>query len=289
MAERVTWSSPDGLTIDLTDEAAGYSILANGTRGLTSVSYDMIADRQAGLDGATVQAVYAAPNEPTLGIMIRADGDADLRAKVRGLVRAMRPKAGQGTLTVTDEQGATRRLGCYCMSGTEGDESPDTTLAGAWWKAALKFYAPDPWWYGPQIAATWSLVDLPAFFPIFPMRLSASTIRGERTITNPGDEDAYPRWTITGPGTGLELVNRTTGRSIALDITLTAGDAVHIDTRPGYQSVRAADGTNLFGTVASDPALWALEPGPNTVAVLMDDVGPTSSVSGYFAPRYSGI
>jgi len=289
MAERFVWTPPAGAAIDLSDDAAGYRVLAAGTRGLNNVTYEMATERHAGTDGTTVQAVTANPNEPTLGLMVQADSETELRGKVRGLVRAMRPKAGAGRLTVTSDDGDSRTLTCYAVGGLEGDESPDTTLAGAWWKAALKLYAADPYWYGAETSVTWSLVDLPAFFPLPPMQLAASTITGQKTITNLGDEDAFPVWTITGPGVAPELVNTTTGRSIALDLTLAEGDAVHIDTRPGYQSVRDGDGTNLFGALTTDPALWVLEPGANSVAVLMDDVGAASSVTAYYSPRFAGI
>ncbi|MCW2901617.1 MAG: hypothetical protein JWO67_3882, partial [Streptosporangiaceae bacterium] len=92
MAEQITWTSADGATvIDLTDEAAGYTVAANGTAGLRSVSYELVTTRYAGIDGETVNAVHVAPNQPMIGILVAADGEADLRGKIRGLVHAMRP------------------------------------------------------------------------------------------------------------------------------------------------------------------------------------------------------
>jgi len=51
------------------------------------------------------------------------------------------------------------------------------------------------------------------------------------TVTNAGNANAYPVFTITGPGTTFTISNLTTGHSLTLDKTLIAGDTVEIDTR----------------------------------------------------------
>jgi hypothetical protein len=290
MADRVVWESPEGRAIDLTDEVAGYRVVANGTRGLRSVGYEVMASRFAGMDGARVDAISVPPGEPTVALRIRANGVEDLRNKVRGLVRAMRPRSGLGSLVWTIEDGRSRRLQCYCVGGMEGDESTDSTLYGHWWRTVLKFYAPDPWWTGDEQRIDVGLGAGSTFFPIPPINLSASTVQG-RFVIDLSDSDAptFPVWTVTGPGSALVLRNETSGRDITVSVSLAAGETVVIDTRPDRQSVRRGDGTNLMGAVTSDPALWPLLDGVNVVSVALAGATGDSRIFGTFQPRFAGI
>lgn len=290
MPDRVVWVGANGQRIDLTDHKAGYTVTADGTRGLSSVTYSMTTEEYAGVDGTTVQAIKAEPNEPTLGLHLRAHDERDLRTKVRGLVHAMRPQAGQGQLMVTTAWGEQRTLDCYCIGGLEGDEAPDVTSPGRWFKAALKFYAADPWWYGPERKIDVGLNNPPPFFPIFPLVLAPSQVQGEFVVDlSDCDAPAYPLWKILGPGSGLVLANTTTGRSIEVDVALALGDVLSINTRPGFQSVRLADGTNVLDALTSDPALWPLIVGVNEISVQLSDATEDSRITGSYVPRYAGV
>lgn len=291
MAEQITWTSADGSTvIDLTDDSSGYTVAANGTAGLRSVAYELTTTRYAGIDGETVNAIHATPNEPTIGLLVEADGDADLRAKIRGLVRAMRPKAGPGTLTVANETGDRRSLTCYCVDGLPGVESSDGILAGSWWKAALKFYAPDPWWLGDEQSVSIGLGAPTPFFPFFPLVLSSSTVQGQFTVDlSDSDTPAFPVWTITGPGSSLVLTNNTTGRSLTVAASLASGETMVVDTRPDYQSVRRGDGTNLLGSVDGYPDLWPLVEDVNDITAALNGATSNSRIGGSWQPRYAGI
>lgn len=290
MAEQILWTSPEGVRLDLTDETAGYSVLANGTRGLRSVTYEITSSRFAGIDGDSVDGIRATANRPTLGLMVQASSDDDFRRKAHRLVHAMRPKAGLGTLTVIADTGEARHLPCYCIEGLEGDEAVDVTLPGAWWRMVLKFYAPDPWWLGETQVIDVGLGSSGVFFPIPPVNLGASTVQGQFVIDlSDSDAPTFPVWTITGPGSSVVLTNETSGREITVSASLAAGDTIVLDTRPDRQSVRRGDGTNLMGAVTSDPALWSLLDGVNVVTVALSGSTSDSRIHGTFQPRYAGI
>lgn len=288
MADQVTWTGPDGAVIDLTDAEAGYMVLAEGTTGLRSVTYEVTAAKYAGVDGEQVQAIRAAANTPTLGLLVAADCEADFRARARALRHAMRPKAGTGALCVRNDSGEARYLDCYVTAGLEGDES--AAVSGSWWKLALKLYAPSPWWRGEWQTVSYGLGSPLTFFPIFPLKLSPSSVQGVFTIDlTDSDAPTYPTWTVTGPGNGLTLTNNTTGKVITVTATLAAGETMVITTAPGQQSVRKGDGTNLMGSLATDPALWPLIEDANTVTASLTGATTASSIVGTFAPRYAGI
>lgn len=294
MADRYVWTAPDGTVIDLTDEAAGYSVQAEGTRGTYSVEWEFATSQYAGIDGVDVDAIRAKENTPTLGLLMRADDEETYTARRRALVHAMRPRvAGRltsGVLTVSRPDGTTRSLGCYCIDGLAGDQSADTELPGRWWKTALKLMGPDPWWYGDTATVSAGLGPPTPFFPFFPLVLSPSSVQGEFTIDLTGtDAPTPPVWTVTGPGTSLVLTNETTGQVIDVAATIGSGEIMVIDTRPGHQSVRRGDGTNLMTAVASDPALWTLIEGVNLVTADLSGATSESKITAAYRPLYAGI
>ena len=290
MADRFTWTGADGTVINLSDTDAGYLVAPDGTTGLRSPAYSVIATEYAGIDGQTLQSIKAADRNPTLGVEINADTEAEFRAKARGLVRAMRPKAGAGTLTVANETGERRSLTCYCIGGLEGDASLSSELPGRWWRAVVKLYAPDPWWLGDEKTVSIGLGAPTPFFPFFPLVLSSSTVQGQYTVDlSDSDTPAFPVWTITGPGSSLVLTNNTTGRSLTVGASLASGEQMVIDTRPAYQSVRRGDGTNLLGSVDGYPDLWPLVEDVNDITAALNGASSNSRIYGSWQPRYSGI
>lgn len=290
MADQVTWTAADGTVIDLTDTDSGYDVLGDGTRGLRSVEYELATQKYAGVDGESVQAIRAIGAQPTLGLLIHADTEADFRARARALRHYMRPKAGLGVLGVRRANGELRELTCYCVGGFEGDESLDTLHKGHWWKLALKFYAPIPWWEGSPVTRSFGLAAPTIFFPEPPLKLSPSSVQGHMTVDlTDSDAPVYPSWTITGPGSSLVLTNDTTGRSIQVNTTLAATDTLLINTAPGQQSVRLATGTNLMAALGTDPALWPLIEGVNAVTAQLSGATSASRITATYRPRYAGI
>jgi len=255
------------------------------------VTYRVAAHSIAGVDGELVDAVSVEPNRPTLGLLVQADTEAQLRRRVRALTHAMRPKAGPGTLTVVTEEGEARSLTCYLEGGLEGDEADGSHLPGRWWKTALKFYAPSPWWEGEARTISFGLQAPVNFFPAPPFTLSPSAVQGSFTVDlTDCDAPAYPIWQINGPGSALYLTNETTGQSISLVAYLaTSASTLVIDTRPGFQSVRLGT-QNLLGSLSTDPALWPLVDGVvNRITATLTGATSGSRITASYRPRYAGV
>lgn len=290
MPDQIIWTGPDGVSIDLTDTSAGFSVLAAGTSGLRSNAYEMTTASFASYDGTSVYSVKAPAREMTLGVLVEAAGGRSLAQQIRTLIRAMRPKAGMGALTASWANGNHRSIGCYCIAGLEGSEDADATLAGYWWKALLRFYAPDPWWQGAERTVRFGLGAPTAFFPIPPVTLSPSVVQGQFSVDlSDADTDSFPLWTITGPGSSLTLANRTSGRSLTVNVSLGAGESLTIDTRPGRESVRLGTGQNAMPAVAGFPDLWPLVEGVNDLSVTLSNATAATEIVGSYRPRYSGV
>jgi hypothetical protein len=110
------------------------------------------------------------------------------------------------------------------------------------------------------------------------------------SIVNPGDVEAWPVWTLTGPLTRLHAWNETLGSRFALSFPLSEQQTITITTRPS--TVRGPGDANLSKHIDwFNPAgteLWPLADGTNTVGLEVDGAGPTTSVRLEFTPRYDG-
>lgn len=295
MPSRLTWTSASGATvIDLTDIASGYVLLGEGTRGLRSPRYSVKTTEYPGMDGVEVQEVKAQAGTPTLGLLVDAPDEQAFAVRARALVRAMRAKGGPGTLTAHLPDGSTRSLTCYVTDGLEGDE-----VDVEQWALALKLFASDPWWYGPEEELPALLGPQPKFFPLFPIAFARSEIDLRADVDNVGDEDSYAVWQVIGPGHGLALTRHAAPGehdcasagcpAIALSTVLAPGEGLVIDTRDGQQSVVHSGGRDLFDDLLTDPAMWPLVPGVNDVGIKLSGVTPQSRVYGRHRPRYAGI
>jgi hypothetical protein len=112
----------------------------------------------------------------------------------------------------------------------------------------------------------------------------SATIPGRTTVTNGGSARAYPTLTVAITGGAMRvrgLVNNTTGKTIYMNYVMYSGETLTITLTPGNRSVRSS----LYGDVSgfmlpsSDYAVWSLMPGANDVALLLQTVSGSPTVS----------
>lgn len=295
-----TWTDAAGAVTNLggvTAWGAGNYVVPDGSDGLLAPSYEFTEQQYAGLDGDTPQQIVAAARQAVLGMRFVASDPVELRNRLRALAHTLRPKAGMGVLSAVGDDGTTRTLPCFYRGGL--DKGVQT---GTLYRCALQFYAPSPWWRGNPLTVSWGLAGATAFFPIFPLVLSQSTISGQVTVDlSDTDAQTFPVWTVTGPGSQLTLSNTYQGvqpdgtvatvtQSLVLAPSGGIGDGVNvtIDTRQGRQRVVRGDGLNLFGSLSSDPNLFGLVDGVNTVTAVLTNAGANSRISLAADRLYSG-
>jgi hypothetical protein len=288
----LAYLDPDGNSWTWSDP--GESVFATAVAGIGSPPIALTSLPLPG-GGILAQAMTPQVRTITVGLYVyNDDGDqSEFLTTCDQLTRALwTVRAGQpapGTLIVGRPDGTSRQVQVLCTDPPTL-ASDDASKSGLLWASyVVTFQAPDPFWmdstaHNLQFGASSGSAGVPAMPPV---ALNPSTVLGSTTVTNSGDADAYPVWTITGPGTPT-LTNSTTGLAFGLGVALGAGEVVTVDTRPQQQS--AVDGTSANRwadlTRANPRALWALVPGDNQLNLQMTGSGVGTMISASYVQRW---
>jgi hypothetical protein len=193
------------------------------------------------------------------------------------------------TLIVSRPDGSARQIQLYCISGPEQADDDNTKSGLMWSTYTLTFQATDPLWSDlePTVIEFAALPSGAGVPPMPPVILSPATVLGSTTVTNTGDDDAYPIWQIFGPGSPT-LTNNTTGRSFGLSSAIASGRCVTIDTRPLLQSAVDDLGADQWSNlVQADPRdLWQLVPGENDLDMDLAGSGTGSKIVMSYTRRW---
>lgn len=288
MSETFTWIDADGGSLVIGGPSTTTYQVDLGASGRFMPKPRVQTDTIPGQPGGVLREVNHDIRDFVLPLSIAASSEANLRTLLRDLMYRMNPKRGQGKIRVTSPLGDQREITCLYAAGLEGDEKEGSS--GPEFQAfPLAFTSHDPYWYDVSpTAKSFVLTSLPSFFPILPLHLTASQLVVEDTVTNSGDEETWPVWTITGPGSAITLRNFTSGLLLSIpSITLTAGQVLTIDTRPLVKSVTLNDGTSLFSEIDHTVStLWALQVGVNAVRLEMTGITAASALAVSYYQRY---
>lgn len=258
-SETLVFTAPDGNTLDIRSDTTW----VRGVDGRFSPPVQIIADAVPNMAGSRFRSARDLDRILNIPWAVTESDRAALRAFLVQSASTMDPTQGLGTLTLTNEAGASYDLECVLQDGFgagDADGSPNLQ------RLVLQFRAPDPYWYDASpVATTYELGgEEGSIFPFPPLILSSSTVFSNPTITNNGTIEAWPIWTITGPGSDLILRNNTTDKTLTLPHVLTAGEYLEIDTRRDHKTV-TVDGVSVFDELTG--ALWSLAKGENSVSI----------------------
>lgn len=274
--EIIEWVDARGIAWSLTE--VGAAVHLDGKRGRFMPPIEYREDAMPDAPGSVLRNIRHAAREVVIPVGFQAGDRGLLRKQVRTWMRRLDPVRGDGKLRITAPNGDRRELICRCVDGPQGDESSDQRSDWSQ-KMVLVFRAQDPYWYDTvdivRVVATGGSVG---FFPLLPVHLSAGAVGAVSIIENDGDVEAYPVWTVQGPGTGVTIENQTTGDILDMPaLSLTSGQVLTIDTRPRIKAVMREDGTNLRAQLTNASSLWPLVEGDNEVVVSVG--GSTSATS----------
>lgn len=279
MGSDLTWVDGTGVEHPM---ATADLVVERGVSGRYGPPVSIASSPVAGLHGARVRNVRYEPRE----VAVPMNAGADWRESVRDWSSRFDPTLGDGRLRC-----GTRELVCRYTGGLEN--AAETAPTFRRWVAL--FTAFDPLWRDVEPSVQVVAVDEIPFLssppeaPWFPWVLVGSDAMGGFTVTNDGDDVAWPVWTVQGPGHTPTLTNATSGERIEVDVTLAAGEQMVIDTRPGAKTVQGPDG-NLWAELTDDSELWPLLRGSQEVeASLADAVSGQSRVRLEFRRRWLSV
>lgn len=292
-------------TISLTDynepASGGRIIVMKGIQGFDAPTVDVFYDELTGLDGGLFRDTRATTREIFIPIVLWAKDRPSFLTLKRDLLARLSPIRGPGRIRVTEGDNTSRYIDCFYTSGAEGAYTEDE--GGFFWqKYGLIFRAMDPFWYDDvpvQINWTSEAADLKSFFgdgtePFLGLRLNPSrSINGSTSITSVGDYEAWPTWTITGPvdGVSMEVSGASVG-SFALNTSLASGEVLYVDTRPSRRRILKLDnppiiaGQNYWRALNPGDSFWSLRSGESQITINAGSVGPGTSISMNYRPRY---
>lgn len=284
----LSWIDASGTEWPFNDET--YYLATEGAVGLTGMPPYALTESQTPLtDGAVLRYTLAGVRVVDVPLLVHAGSYGELFDACAALEVALNPKAGAGTLRVTSPSGTIRDLRCTYSGGFEHDLAQGFSDHLA---AVLTFRAHDPYLYdtlATQVGPFYASVA-PTFFPITPIRLGSSSVLSGFSVDNNGHAEAYPVWTIHGPGSAITLTNNTTGKSLALTgnggLTLTSSDTLTIDTQA--RTVLLNGSTSEYSRLSFASSLWTLARGFNSVSVSMGSTDSNSFVSIQYKRRWLG-
>lgn len=146
-------------------------------------------------------------------------------------------------LVVTDRDGAVRTLTMRVDDdgGLSYKMSPDLIHVDS---IGLGFTATDPWWYGPDVGASYA-IGSPGGADFFndtgapDFNIISAGGSQSTTVTNPGEEPMWVRWTIGGPSYRFRV--GVGGHFISGAFDVPDGSWLTIDTDPRVQTAYLGD------------------------------------------------
>ncbi|MET7984565.1 phage tail domain-containing protein [Streptomyces sp. NPDC005281] len=279
----------------LTNGAWPAIVLQPGASGLDMPPYELHTDDSPNLDGTMYRGARAAARQILLPLFVYGVDRKTFLSFKRKLANALNPKNGYAVLTFVEQDGVARRLQCYYVSGMEGSEAVGTS-GFSWMAYGIQLMAMDPWFYGDvNTEANWSFGQSYPLLgnPFLPLKLNSGTpATGTLIVDNPGDIEAWPVWTITGP---LKSFNFTGPDGSAWGIPtqpggadcLAVGRTLTVDSRPGWKTVTDDQGTNYFPLLSANPVLWSIPAGTTTVQANLVSGSGTPTVKMDLLPRYA--
>jgi hypothetical protein len=281
------WTAPDGTVWPLTSRSLGWWTGADAVYA-GAAPVNLAADPNPRY-GARVRHVQPQPRVITWPLRVQGATHTEFIARWRQLAHAFTQtrRLGAGTLALAQPDGSARQIRAWYHSGF--DQVP--RAGWSYDTAILSLYCEDPYWSDTTptvVTRTYQAAGASFISPSFP-KMSSSQTLGATVANNPGDVEAWPVWTITGPASAITATNNTTGEAFTLTPVggaMTGGQVATITTDP--PSIIGTDGVTSWvgGLNWPSAVLWALQPGDNNITFTVTGSAAGTKIVLTFYPRY---
>ena len=251
------WIGWDGSVWNLSDWRSGVFAMYDGIEGLSRPTHtDWIAPMSPAMHGQQFNGFVVDPRKIFLPVFIYSDASSDAFQELDAAFWATMKPNRPGTLRFTSTAG-TREIRARFRSDGGHSYIRDPHKAG-WARYGIELIADDPFWTSESISQSWAQQEGRDFFggpnskaPMF--YIGSGSQLASATISNPGDVDAWPIWTVTGPADGPRL--GVGGRFVSAPFDVLEGQTLMINTDPTEQTawLDGADVTHLLGEYSFAP------------------------------------
>jgi hypothetical protein len=290
---QIDYIDPDGNDWNLSDLSMSNGYACAGIGGIEGLATSMQTIPL--LDGTAVPNIYIPqPGSIALSILIgrpASDNEDDYYTLLDRVARAFYNRRNElpvpGYVQIQRPDGTTRRIAVYTTSGLN---TPEVAVSSHT-VYSFTLQTPDPYWQDlvPQ-QLVFNIGSAVGILPLLPISLAGATIIGNNTIMNGGNAQAWPVWTITGPGTPT-MRNVTSNKQWSLNTAIPAGHVVQIVTKPGSQmAVDTTTSTNIWDQLVlggSLSNLWSLMAGSNQISITMAGSSTSTSVALSWTNRWN--
>lgn len=276
------WVGWDGSSFDLSNRWSPVFLTDAGVEGLNMPPHQAWTGSSPAVHGQYFRGhvVESRPVFWPLHVYSDTSSAAFVEAD-RALWRSLQP-GKHGKWSVTTEASGTRSLSCRFVDDGGHAFTVDPVQRG-WASYGVSLVADAPFWEGVPVSRVWAQSEQLDFFgsgtaPSF--NISSGSQLSSARITNDGDLEAWPVWTIRGPLTSVTV--GVDGQTVQWNVALTEDDILVIDTDPTVQSAwrNGVDVTALLGSADFAP----IPAGENRQLSLT--MAGTGSVEAKIAPRY---
>lgn len=270
----IMWTGWDGSTWQIGgcgDYETGV-VLGRRVRGLHYGELETYASESPAVDGGAYLGYRAKPREVffTLRVYRHVSSHAWVEHDSRfwrSMLPAYEGVRGPGRLTVTHPNGARRWLDLWPQHKGDHDFDVDPTRRG-WAVYGQYLTAYRPFWTTDAVPShRFTQGGSSGFFGGSasgrgtPFVIGSQSTFGAASISNPGDEPAWPTWVIHGPFTQAKI--GVPGQLSTITTSVSAGDWLRIDTDPLAQTVTDSTGAARYPTGISGAPFAAIPPGDN--------------------------
>ena len=281
----MAWTDCNGRRWDLLDRASG-AVLMPHVRGTHMPRWTAYTSSSPAVHGQRFRGINVQPRDCSWIIALYKGGTSqDWVDHYNAWWDGLDPER-TGVWTATAPDGSSRHLTCR-LDEADDDAQWDPVLE-QWVEYPVKLVADDPFWRADQtIWQSWGGLQVKSGFlkPVTStgvLHINSASVTGTGTISNPGDVDAYPVWTLSGPFTSAKV--GVGDRAVDIPFAVAAGQTLVIDTTPSRLSAVIA-GVDRTGDLGQSTRYAAVPPGANvplTVVMAGDGRIRVDLLPGYY-------
>lgn len=257
-------------------------------QGITAPTIDLNTYNRGGRDGIVLGNPYYRQRVFTVTLALVAGSPEELLTQKDRLVTALRlQQYGDSRYKLVEFETADGHVRATeaIVKQISGELKPETSYA----YTPLTFQMIANRWYLEGEEHTLEVSDpnrggMPVPMNV-PMTMANNPEGSSSQIANGGNTDSLPTFHVTGPLTGFDIYNQTTGQHLTATYTLAAGEYVDLDCY--NHSAIANSVTNVRGSISGD---WpVLAPGSNELNFIAATSASGAKATITFKDAYLGI